>query len=269
MKLADVIDRAAGPVLSVGVNGADLLHLADDLERLDRAGVRLRHVDVMDGVFCPQMTGSPSFVAAVSSAGPVDVHLMIDEPLEKVDAYVAAGAAIVTFHVEATQHPHRVLQQLSGSGVVRGLALNPGTPLTAVEPLLDELDLILLLSVNPGWSGQGFIPGTSSRLRMTRELIAERDVALAVDGGVTRENACWVASLGADLIVAGTAVFAGGDLVESAREMLFATGSTPPGVSEQHSAGSAGGKDQADLFDHGVRDSLCTGSMEGEDDAGG
>ena len=246
MKLAEAIDGAPGPILSVGVNGADLLHLGEDLERLDRAGVRLRHVDVMDGVFCPQMTGGPSFVAAVSSAGPVDVHLMIDDPLEKVDAYVAAGAAIVTFQVEAARHPHRVLQHLNDSRVVRGVALNPGTPLTAVEPLLDELDLLLVLSVNPGWSGQRFIAATAVRLRAARELLAGRDIALGVDGGVTHENASWVASLGADLIVAGSAVFAGGDLVESALGMLAATGSVPRASPHQPSAVSAASKEESD-----------------------
>lgn len=218
-----MVECGSGPVLSVGVNGADLLHLADDLGRLDRAGVQLRHVDVMDGVFCPQMTGSPRFVAAVSSAGPVDVHLMIDDPLEKVDAFVAAGATILTFQVEAARHPHRVLQHLADRDIVRGVALSPGTPLSAVEPLLDELELLLLLSVNPGWTGQGFIRATASRLQMARELLRGRQIALGVDGGVTHENAGWVASLGADLIVAGSAVFAEADLVNSALEMLSAT----------------------------------------------
>lgn len=216
--------RRMGATLSAGILGADLLHLADDLDRLEEAGVRLLHVDVTDGVFCPQMTVGPPFVAALAERFPVDAHLMIDEPLEKVDAYVDAGARVVTFHVEATRHPHRVLQRLAGRGVTRGVALNPGTPIGAVEPLLDELELVLLLAVNPGWSGQTFIPGTAARLAAVRELVTDREILVGIDGGVTRENAADVAALGADVIVAGSALFAGGDLTANARLLLTATG---------------------------------------------
>jgi ribulose-phosphate 3-epimerase len=163
-------------------------------------------------------------VAALASRFAVDVHLMIDEPLEKVEPYVDAGAHIVTFHVEATRHPHRVLQRLAGRGVRRGVALNPGTPVSAIEPLLDELELVLLLAVNPGWSGQAFIPGTATRLAAVRELIADREILVGVDGGVTRENAHEIVALGADVVVAGSALFAGGDLTANARLLLTATG---------------------------------------------
>lgn len=215
--------RETGATLSAGILGADLLHLADDLDRLEEAGVRLLHVDVMDGVFCPQMTVGPPFVAALARRLAVDAHLMIDEPLEKVDAYVDAGARVVTFHVEATRHPHRVLQRLAGRGVTRGVALNPGTPVGAVEPLLDELELVLVLAVNPGWSGQTFIPGTVERFAAVRELIADRQILVGIDGGVTRDNAGDIAVLGADVIVAGGALFAGGDLTANARLLLTAT----------------------------------------------
>lgn len=217
-------EGTAGATLSAGILGADLLHLADDLDRLKQAGIRLLHVDVMDGVFCPQMTVGPAFVAALTGRFPVDVHLMIDEPLEKVEAYVEAGARVVTFHVEATRHPHRVLQRLAGSGVTRGVALNPGTPIVAIEPLLEYVELILLLAVNPGWPGQTFIPSTVGRLAAVRELIADRQILVGIDGGVTRENASEVAALGADVVVAGSALFAGGDLIANARLLLSATG---------------------------------------------
>jgi ribulose-phosphate 3-epimerase len=227
LKLADVIGRGDRPVLSLGVNNADRLHLADDLGKLRLAGVELLHVDVMDGVFCPQMTGEIALVAAVATAAPADVHLMIDDPLEKVGGYVEAGASVITFHLEAARQPHRVLQQLAGCGVVRGVALNPSTPVAAVEPLLDELEYVLLLAVNPGWSGQSFVPKTAERVQAVRELLAGRDIALGVDGGVNRDNARSVATLGADLIVSGSAVFAYPDLLESARLMLAATGCAP------------------------------------------
>ena len=223
------IPRPAGwrrrPLLSVGVLGADLLTLGADIEVLGQAGVQVLHVDVMDGVFCPQMTVGPPLVRALPSQFFIDVHLMIDEPLSKIDAYVEAGASIVTFHVESTRHPHRVLQRLAGRGVLRGVALNPGTPLQMIEPLLDELELVLLLAVNPGWGGQAFIPSTAQRLAAARSLLAGREIALGVDGGVTPDNAHDIASLGADIVVAGSAVFAGGDLFRNARFMLEATGS--------------------------------------------
>jgi len=208
--------------LSVGILGADLLHLGDQIDSLGEAGVELLHVDVMDGVFCPQMTVGPPFVAALPKGFVADVHLMVDDPIDKLAAYVEAGAGIVTFHVESTRHPHRALQSLAGSGVTRGVALNPGTPIASVEPLLDELELLLVLAVNPGWSGQSFIPATAARLTAARELIAGREIVLGVDGGVTRENVGYVASLGADLIVAGSAVFADGDVRGNARFMLEA-----------------------------------------------
>lgn len=215
------------PILSVGVLGADLLSLGAELDVLAQAGVEMLHVDVMDGVFCPQMTAGPPLVRALPNQFVIDVHLMVDEPLEKVDAYVEAGASIVTFHAEATRHPHRLLQRLADTGVLRGVALNPGTPLQTIEPLLDELELVLLLAVNPGWGGQSFIPSTATRLDAVRQMIGGRSVAIGIDGGVTRKNAAYLASLGADVMVAGSAVFTGDDLSRNARFMLEATGNAP------------------------------------------
>jgi ribulose-phosphate 3-epimerase len=213
-----------GPSLSVGVLTADLLRLGEELEALDQAGVTVAHVDVMDGVFCPMTTVGPPIVKALPERFVKDVHLMIDEPLEKVHTYVEAGAGIVTFHVESTRHPHRVLQSLAGSGVIRGVALNPGTPLLAVEPLLDDLELLLVLSVNPGWGGQVFIPSTERRLAEARALIDGREIVLAVDGGITKANAEHVSSLGVDLIVTGSAVYDGVAPADNARAMLDRVG---------------------------------------------
>jgi ribulose-phosphate 3-epimerase len=209
-----------GPSVSVGMLTADLLRLGEDLAAIGDAGVELVHVDVMDGVFCPQTTVGPPIVRAIPESFVKDVHLMVDEPLEKVADYVAAGAGIISFHVESTKHPHRVLQSLAGTGVARGVALNPGTPLGTVEPLLDELELLLVLAVNPGWSGQRFIPATEQKLHDARELIGGREIALAVDGGITKENVEHVASLGVDVIVTGSAVFDGVAPADNARHML-------------------------------------------------
>lgn len=212
--------RSRLPSISVGMLSANILELGAELAQLAEAGAEFVHVDVMDGVFCPQMTVGPSVVKAIPELFIKDVHLMVHEPLDKVRSYVDAGADVLTIHVESSLHPHRVLQSLGSFEIVRGVALNPGTPLTALDPLLDELELILILAVNPGWPGQSFLPSTSKRIADTRKLTAGRDILVGVDGGVTKENIAYVAALGADLVVAGSAVFDGVSSRDNAKLML-------------------------------------------------
>jgi ribulose-phosphate 3-epimerase len=210
-----------GPLLSVGILTADLGHLADELAMLERGGARLVHVDVMDGVFCPQMTVGPPFIGALRTPLLKDVHLMVDDPLDKVGWFVSAGADMITFHVEGAPQPHRVLRVLGEAtsqahpegGIIRGVGLNPSTPMEALEPLLAEVDYVLVLAIDPGWSGQRFLDGTARRLERARELIARsgRPIVLGVDGGVTRDNVASVAALGADIVVSGSAIFDGRD----------------------------------------------------------
>jgi ribulose-phosphate 3-epimerase len=224
--------RDSSPVVSVGILTADLLSLGSELSLLERVGVKVVHIDVMDGCFCPMMTVGPPLIKAIGTPMLKDVHLMIDEPQNKVADYVAAGADILTIHAEACSHVHRALQQMrmmknasdSSRGLVRGLALNPGTPLELLEPLLDELELILILAVNPGWGGQRFIPSTVARLERARRMIADsgHETLLGVDGGITRDNIAAVAAMGVDLIVTGSAVFDGKAPEVNAQFMLEA-----------------------------------------------
>jgi ribulose-phosphate 3-epimerase len=209
------------PALSVGLATADPLHLGAELERLAAAGVGLVHLDVMDGVFCPVVaTAAPSLARAIPSPFIVDVHLMIDDPLPKVADWVEAGAGIVTFQLEGARHPHRVLQSLADSGVVRGVAITPGTPLGSLEPLLGELELVLLLAVNPGWSGQPLTEHALDRLARVHELVSGGDVLVGFDGGVNATNVERVVDAGAQIVVAGSAIFDGGDAGANARAVL-------------------------------------------------
>lgn len=218
--------------LSIGINTADLSKLGNETRILADAGAEVMHIDVMDGVFCPQTTFGPPVIKAIKTPLLKDAHLMIVDPIDKVVDYVAAGADIVTFHVEATRHPHRVLQVLGQAvnandperGIIRGVALNPGTPVSAIEPLLDDLEYVLILAVNPGWGGQKFIGSTERRLAEAKELIGRsgRPILLGADGGVTKENVARVSAMGPNLIVTGSAVFDGKTPAENARFMLDA-----------------------------------------------
>lgn len=226
------------PTISVGMLTANLLSLGSELSLLEQSGVRLLHVDVMDGCFCPMMTVGPPLIQAMKTPLLKDVHLMIQDPLEKLGDYVAAGADVVTVHAESCMHIHRVLQQLGSlqnandpdRGLVRGLALNPGTPIEVVEPLLDALDLVFLLAINPGWGGQKFLTSTARRIEKLRKRVGtvQRRIFLGLDGGVTRANIADVAKLGVDIVVTGSAVFDGKAPAENARFMLDAVRSSAP-----------------------------------------
>jgi ribulose-phosphate 3-epimerase len=246
MTTGPVVGRAfdhlaeGGPRLTVGMLTADLAHLGDEMAILERAGVELVHVDVMDGVFCPMLTVGPPIVASIRTPILKDVHLMIDDPLSKIDAFVAAGADCITFHVEGSAQPHRVLHALGSAtnandpdrGIVRGVAVNPSTPIEVVEPLLDDLEYVLVLAVDPGWGGQAFQPATERRLERARRLIAStgRRILLGVDGGVTRDNIARIAALGVDVVVSGSAIFDGRAAGDNAAAMLGLVGSAHPAL---------------------------------------
>lgn len=224
--------RESAPNVSIGIVTADLLSLGSELQLLERVGAKLVHIDVMDGVFCPLMTVGPPFIKALKTPLLKDSHLMIDEPLEKVAEYAAVGSDIITIHPEACSQPLRVLQLLrtqtnandSARGILRGVALNPSSPLEILEPLLDEVEMISILAVNPGWTGQKFFPSAFKRIERTKRMIEEsgKDILLGIDGGITKANIAEIARTGADLIVTGSAVFDGKSAEANAKFMLEA-----------------------------------------------
>lgn len=226
--LADRL-RASAPQISVGMLTANWLELGSQLQLLEQVGVELLHFDVMDGAFCPMLTMGAPIVAGLRTPLLKDVHLMIEEPLSKLEGFVAAGADIITVHVESTRHVHRALQALGAMknvndperGIVRGIALNPGTPIEAIDPLMGEFEMVLLLAVNPGWSGQKFIASTCDRVGQLLRRVGD-SALVCIDGGITRDNVTDVARLGVDIIVTGSAVFDGRAPLENAKYMMSA-----------------------------------------------
>jgi ribulose-phosphate 3-epimerase len=205
--------------IAPSILNADFGHLADAIQHAEAGGADWVHVDVMDGLFVPNLTLGPMVVEAIRRATPLplDVHLMIDDPRRYVARFRDAGADWLTIHLEADRHPHRTLGQIRELGAKAGLALNPGTPVALVEDLVEQLDLLLIMSVNPGFGGQPFIPTALEKLRQAQRLLAERNPAceLEVDGGVNETNAPAIARAGASVVVAGSFVFVEGDSPET------------------------------------------------------
>jgi ribulose-phosphate 3-epimerase len=211
-------DLLHGTSVVPSILSADFSHLADDVETVINAGARVIHVDVMDGHFVPNITIGPLVVAAlqplVHGAGALlDVHLMIEHPERYVGDFAAAGANVITVHQEACIHLNRVLGQIRESGAAAGVALNPATPIETLSEVRDCCDLVLILSVNPGFGGQSFIVTSTDKIARARVYLPG-SVALEVDGGVTALNAATLVAAGANLLVAGSSVFEGHDIEE-------------------------------------------------------
>ncbi|KKB76262.1 ribulose-phosphate 3-epimerase [Devosia limi DSM 17137] len=200
--------RIAPSILS-----ADFSRLGEEIRAIDAAGADYIHVDVMDGHFVPNISFGPLVMASVRklTAKPFDVHLMIAPVDPYVAAFAKAGADIITVHAEAGPHLHRTLQAIRAEGKKAGVALNPATPVSALEHVIGDIDLLLIMSVNPGFGGQSFIPEALTKLRQANALIGSRNIDLEVDGGVTADNARAIADAGANVLVAGSSVYGGND----------------------------------------------------------
>jgi ribulose-phosphate 3-epimerase len=213
-------------LIAPSILSADFAHLGDQIAAAERGGADLLHVDIMDGHFVPNLTMGPPVVKSIAKVAtvPLDVHLMIEDPDRFIPAFVEAGAARISVHVEAVAHLHRTVQLIKGLGVKAGVAINPATPVGALEEIAGDLDHVLVMSVNPGFGGQTFIPRSESKIQAIRALL-DRQGSLApieVDGGVDSSNAARIVRAGATILVAGNAIFGTADPERATRELRAA-----------------------------------------------
>ncbi|MDE0420402.1 MAG: ribulose-phosphate 3-epimerase [Gammaproteobacteria bacterium] len=200
------------PWIAPSILAADFANLGREVDDVVAAGADLIHFDVMDNHYVPNLSVGPLVLESLRKHGvtaPVDVHLMVTPVDDLIGAFIDAGADIVSFHPEASEHPHRSLSLIREGGAKAGLVFNPGTPLTFLDPLIDAVDLVLIMSVNPGFGGQAFIPAALDKVRAAREAIdrRRRDIRLEIDGGIKVENIADAGAAGADTFVAGSAIF--------------------------------------------------------------
>ena len=213
--------------IAPSILSADFTRLGEEIAAAERGGATVVHVDVMDGHFVPNITVGLPVVRSLARATklPLDTHLMISEPGLYAEQFVEAGARMVSVHVEADPHIHRTLSGIKKRGAQAGIVINPATPLSALDEALQFADYVLVMSVNPGFGGQQFIPTSIEKVRRLKRMIDERGLRarIEIDGGIDRHNIAEVASAGAEIMVAGTAVFGGGDPASAVRDLLSAS----------------------------------------------
>ncbi|MDX2041855.1 MAG: ribulose-phosphate 3-epimerase [Acidobacteriota bacterium] len=212
--------------IAPSILSADFTRLGEQIAAIEHAGAAYVHVDVMDGHFVPNLTIGPFIVESVRRATqlPIDAHLMIEKPDNFIGAFAAAGANLISVHPEATYHLHRTISYIHQAGCLAGVVLNPATPLAMIEEVVNDVDYVLVMSVNPGFGGQKFIPSTFKKLRRLRTLIQTSGsrARIEIDGGIGIENAAAVVAAGAEILVAGSAVFGKPDPAKALRELLDA-----------------------------------------------